>query len=242
MAQRHSCAPCVCRATPASPQQAHARQGGAQGEVEADARGPRVRGSGRMRSSSGHMQRRVSCACRTEVVVDGWQPPRLLPTLRARRASLKQVSVFDVTFCEGPTLAKRYILQLASFKAHQREARAGAGRTRTSLRAMSVPHTRATGTRMLSATLPHSISAQRLCRFCRIRAASAENVTAEFERPSQPSHVVGTPSSSYATATRSALHGTRGLPSCPWRSALHGTRVPPLVLRPSRPSRGSRSP
>ena len=75
--------PCVCRATPASPHRAHARQGGAQGEVEADARGPRVRGSGRMRSSSGHMQRRVSCACRTEVVVDGWQPPRLLPTLRA---------------------------------------------------------------------------------------------------------------------------------------------------------------
>ena len=56
------------------------------------------------------------------------------------------VSVFDVTFCECPTLAKRYILQLSSLKAHQREARAGAGRTRTSLRAMSVPHTRATGT------------------------------------------------------------------------------------------------
>ena len=54
--------PCVCRATTASPHRAHARQGGAQGEVEADARGPRVRGSGRMRSSSGHMQRRVSCA------------------------------------------------------------------------------------------------------------------------------------------------------------------------------------
>ena len=82
--------PCVCRATPASP---HARQGGAQGEVEADARGPRVRGSGRMRSSSGHMQRRVSCACRTEVVVDGWQPPRLLPTLRARRASVRKRQV-----------------------------------------------------------------------------------------------------------------------------------------------------